>query len=83
MGPVELCLRRDWTPDARGIEDFVGVWTSWDPGLRGIKDSAEDRTLRHIGSESCSVLFSLRTQTFRINSVKWTPLGLMLVDSVI
>ena len=73
----------------RGIQDFVGFRTSWDSGLRGTQDCMGSRTRQktgpfsHIGSESCSVVFSMRTQTFRINSITWTPLGLRLVDSVI
>ncbi len=51
----------------RGIQDFAGSRTSWDSGLCGTQDLMGSRTFTHIGLESCSVVFSQRTQTFRIN----------------
>ncbi len=46
----------DWTTEVRGHrtqhpldEDFVGLRTSWDRGLRGIQDFAGFRTLWDLG----------------------------------
>ncbi len=59
-----------WDSGLHGILDFVGFRTSWDSSLRGIQDSTENRTPQHLELESCSVVFSLRTQTFRIKFYK-------------
>ncbi len=80
-------------PGLRGIRDFVGFRTMRDPGLRGIQDFARPRTSWDLGlrrkqelctpgAGSCSVVFSQRTQTFRIKLKTWTPLGIRLVVSV-
>ncbi len=60
-------------PDGlRGIQDFAedglhGIQDFAEDGLRGIQDFAEDWTLLCVGKESCSVVFSLGTQTFMMN----------------
>ncbi len=84
--------RTSQKPELRGIRDFMGFRTMRDPGLRGIQDFTRPRTSWDLGLRRkqefytpgpgfCSVVFSLRTQTFRIKLKTWTPLGIRLVVS--
>ncbi len=55
----------------RGIQDSVedglcGILEFAENKLRGIQDFTEDWTLLRVRQEVCSVVFSLRIQTFRI-----------------
>ncbi len=54
-------------------QDFIEDNNSQDTGLR------KKMELSHPGQDSCSVVFSWRTQTIRISISKLTPLGLRLV----
>ncbi len=60
-------------PGLRGIQDFAGSGTLWDSRLHETQDFVgprtrpDNRTPTYIRSESCSVVFSKRTQTVRIN----------------
>ncbi len=60
-------LGTSWDLGLRGTQDFVGFKTSPDSGLRGIQDFSENRNFAGPRPGSCSVVFSKRTQTFRIN----------------
>ncbi len=59
-------------PGLHGMQDFVRFRTLWDSRLRGTQDFVGSRTWQdnrnftHVGPGSCSVVFSKRTQTFRI-----------------
>ncbi len=94
-GPSIPQTRTLWDSGLRGIQGFVGFRTSWDSGLRGIQDFAGSRTSWDRGPNRkrdplthlirilfCGVL-SENTNFQDKNSIKWTELGLRLVDSVL